>query len=69
MLKSVARWIMAAFFIVAGANHFISPSIYLELMPPYLGDYILDLPAKRVKLRHGYDTTNGNPSGFNPLLR
>jgi uncharacterized membrane protein len=36
MLKSVSRWIMAAFFVVAGANHFISPLFYRELMPPYL---------------------------------
>jgi uncharacterized membrane protein len=36
MLKSVFRWIMAVFFVVAGANHFISPSFYLGLMPPYL---------------------------------
>ena len=34
--KKICRWIMAAFYIVAGANHFVSPSFYLELMPPYL---------------------------------
>ena len=27
---------MAVFFIVAGANHFLSPTFYLELMPSYL---------------------------------
>lgn len=35
-MKATFRWIMAAFFIAAGTNHFVSPSPYLELMPPYL---------------------------------
>jgi uncharacterized membrane protein len=36
MLKIVFRWFLAAFFVLAGANHFISPGTYLEIMPPYL---------------------------------
>lgn len=36
MLKSVFCWILAVFIVLAGANHFVSPSFYLELMPPYL---------------------------------
>ena len=36
MLKSGARWIMALFFIAAGANHFLWPAFYQEMMPPYL---------------------------------
>lgn len=36
MLKSVFRWLLAAFMIAAGANHFISPKTYLEIMPSYL---------------------------------
>ena len=27
---------MVVFFVAAGANHFLSPTFYLELMPPYL---------------------------------
>ena len=36
MLKTVFRAIMALFFVAAGANHFVSPKTYLEIMPPYL---------------------------------
>jgi len=28
--------IFALFFIVAGANHFLNPDLYLKIMPPYL---------------------------------
>jgi uncharacterized membrane protein len=35
MLKTIFRWIMALFFVLAGSNHFISPQTYLEIMPPY----------------------------------
>ena len=31
-----ARLLLAVSFILAGANHFISPQIYLSIMPPYL---------------------------------
>lgn len=31
-----ARWVLAVFFVVAGINHFISPKIYLGMMPPWL---------------------------------
>ncbi len=30
------RWLAALFFVVAGANHFRSPEIYLGMMPPWL---------------------------------
>ena len=30
------RWIIAAFFVVAGANHFLNPDPYLSMMPGYL---------------------------------
>lgn len=29
-------WVVAGFFIVAGANHFRDPAIYLGMMPPWL---------------------------------
>jgi uncharacterized membrane protein len=35
-LQTVARWLVAIFFLVAGANHFRSPEIYLGMMPPWL---------------------------------
>ena len=31
-----SRWILALFFIVAGANHFRSPALYLSMMPDWL---------------------------------
>ena len=27
---------LAPFFFAAGVNHFLSPALYLEMMPPYL---------------------------------
>lgn len=35
-LRIFSRWILALFFVAAGVNHFLSPPLYLELMPPYL---------------------------------
>lgn len=31
-----ARWLLGVFFIVAGVNHFVSPAVYLGIMPPAL---------------------------------
>ena len=28
---------LAAFFVIAGANHFLDPGFYVAVMPPYLG--------------------------------
>ncbi len=36
MLGKMSVFILALFFIAAGANHFISPGTYLPLMPDYL---------------------------------
>jgi uncharacterized membrane protein len=36
MLWKISCFLLAAFFTVAGANHFISPDTYLPLMPSYL---------------------------------
>jgi uncharacterized membrane protein len=30
------RWVLAIFFVGAGANHFLNPAPYLAMMPPYL---------------------------------
>ena len=35
-LKLALRWLLAAFFILAGWNHFRDPALYLSMMPPYL---------------------------------
>jgi uncharacterized membrane protein len=34
--RIAARGLLAGFFVVAGINHFISPKIYLGMMPPWL---------------------------------
>ena len=35
-MKRVLLWVMAAFYVLAGINHFVQPSVYLPMMPPYL---------------------------------
>ncbi len=32
--RCISRYLLAAAFIVAGANHFLNPAIYLSMMPP-----------------------------------
>ena len=32
----IVRYLLGVFFVVAGANHFISPDLYLEMMPSWL---------------------------------
>jgi len=34
--KQVLRWVMGAFYVVAGVMHFATPDAYLPMMPPYL---------------------------------
>lgn len=34
--RRILRGLAAAFFVAAGANHFITPHIYLGMMPPWL---------------------------------
>ena len=36
LARVTLRWLLAIFFIAAGANHFHSPQIYLGMMPPWL---------------------------------
>jgi uncharacterized membrane protein len=36
MPRTLSLWILAAFFVVAGTNHFLNPTPYLAMMPPYL---------------------------------
>jgi uncharacterized membrane protein len=35
-VKRAFRFLLAIFFVVAGANHFISSGFYRSIMPPYL---------------------------------
>ena len=35
-LRTVTRYLVAAFFIGVGAHHFIEPALYEHIMPPYL---------------------------------
>jgi uncharacterized membrane protein len=36
MTRIVFRWILAAFFIVSGMNHFRVPDVYIAMIPPWL---------------------------------
>ena len=36
MLRTASLWLLAAFFTVAGLNHFLNPTPYLGMMPDYL---------------------------------
>ena len=35
-IKQVLRWVMGAFYVVAGVMHFAAPDAYLPMMPLYL---------------------------------
>ena len=43
-LKTILKWMFAAFFIFAGVNHFRDEAFYLKLMPDYIPQS-LHLPA------------------------
>ena len=34
--RTIALWLLAVLFTLAGLNHFLNPGPYLRLMPPYL---------------------------------
>lgn len=40
MLKELSLWLLAAFFLFAGINHFRVPAFYLSMMPDYLAWHI-----------------------------
>ena len=35
-MKNILLYVMAALYIIAGANHFINPGMYLRIVPPWL---------------------------------
>jgi uncharacterized membrane protein len=35
-IKTILKYVLAVFFIVAGLNHFRDPAFYVNIMPPYL---------------------------------
>jgi uncharacterized membrane protein len=35
-LRPALGWVLAVFFVAAGANHFRAPALYLGMMPPWL---------------------------------
>lgn len=35
-IRTTLRWVLAIFFVAAGANHFRAPEVYLGMMPPWL---------------------------------
>jgi uncharacterized membrane protein len=35
-VKTVLKWILAAFFVVAGVGHFVNEPFYLKIMPDYI---------------------------------
>ena len=36
LMKRVLLYLMGAFYVFAGVNHFLNPDFYLPMMPPYL---------------------------------
>jgi uncharacterized membrane protein len=36
LTRIIFRWILAAFFIISGMNHFRMPAIYVAMIPPWL---------------------------------
>lgn len=36
LIKRISKWLLAAVFVLAGANHFFDPGFYLKMMPPFL---------------------------------
>ena len=36
MIKNIAKYVLAALFILSGVLHFVRPAFYLAMMPPYI---------------------------------
>ena len=35
-IKTISKYVLAMFMIVAGVMHFVNPAFFLKIMPPYL---------------------------------
>ena len=35
-IKTISQWLLAVLMVFAGMMHFVSPSFFLKIMPPYL---------------------------------
>ena len=35
-IRTISLWLIGVLFIIAGANHFLTPSVYMSMMPPWL---------------------------------
>lgn len=35
-IKTISKYVLAIFMVVAGTMHFVNPEFYLKIMPPYL---------------------------------
>lgn len=36
-MKKISLYLLAGFYVLAGANHFVNPTFYYPLIPPYIG--------------------------------
>lgn len=36
--KVISCWIQSFFYLIAGANHFVNPSFYTDLIPPFFAN-------------------------------
>lgn len=43
ILRQFMLYSMVVFYLFAGYNHFINPTFYLPLIPPYLGQWSVEL--------------------------
>jgi uncharacterized membrane protein len=41
MIKTILKLLLAAFFVLAGINHFVSADFYARIMPTYLPAHLL----------------------------
>ena len=42
-IKLITMYIMSIFYISVGINHFIEPEWFIQIVPPYLSKYDLEL--------------------------
>lgn len=44
-IKTISKFLLAIFMIVAGIMHFVNPEFFLKIMPPYLPFHLI--PPRR----------------------